>query len=278
MGPEAASIAIEALQPTTKAGRPVLGQDTLARMRAASDAYAEALFEDELDDEDDWEVLDEADDVAAALGRMVKAAGADPQGDTLGLLDALRRAGPIQPEVWLGLMEEHLGWVFADIDEDAEEDGDQVAVAVGGEGRRVPVIMSAVAYIPGDLGDKQVARLKADIGAAHPAGAVLLFNRPTGWLPERGGGGLVYGGLLWWDGAWSDFVLRPGGGLDDVLAQRGRDLAHPDARTVAELGFAAASGVLHSLAAYLADLEPDGADVQLLHFGDGWLMPLATLK
>ena len=278
MGPEAASMAIEALQPTAKAGRPVLDEDTLARMRAASDAYA-ALFEDEMDaedDPDDGEGLGAADDVAGALGRFMKAAGVDPQGDPLGLLDALRRTGPIQPGVWLGLMEEHLGWVFADVDEDAEEDGDQVAVAVGGEGRRVPVIMSAVAYIPGDISDRQVARLKTDIGAAHPAGAVLVFNRPTGWLPERGGDGLVYGGLLWRDKAWSDFVLRPGGGLDDALAQRGRDLASPDAGTVAELGFAEASGVLHSLAAYLADLEPNKAKVQFLHFGDGWLMPLAT--
>ncbi len=136
--------------------------------------------------------------------------------------------------------------------------------------------MSAVAYIPGDLGDGQVARLKADIGAAHPAGAVLVFNRPTGWLSERGGGGLVYGGLLWWDRAWSDFVLRPDGGLDDALAQRGRDLAHPDARTVTELGFAEASGVLHSLAAYLAGLEPDEAEVQFLRSASGWLMPLTT--
>ena len=102
MGPEAASIAIAALQPTAKAGRPVLDQDTLARMRAASDAYAETLFEDELDDEDDLddgEDLDAADDVAAALGRMVEAAGVDRQGDPLGLFDALRRVHPIQPEM-----------------------------------------------------------------------------------------------------------------------------------------------------------------------------------
>ena len=281
MGPEAASIAIAALQPTAKAGRPVLDQDTLARMRAASDAHAKALFDDELDDEDDpddGEDLDAADNVAGALGRFMEAAGVDPQGDPLGLLDALRRAGPIQPGVWLGLMEEHLGWVFADVDEDAEEDGDQIAIAVGSEGQRVPVVMSAVAYIPGDLGDKQVARLKADIGAAHPAGVVLVFNRPTGWLPERDGDGLVYGGLLWWDGAWSDFVLRPGGGLDDALAQRKRDLVPPDARTVAELGFAEASGVLHSLAAYLDGLEPDEADVRFLRSASGWLIPLATAR
>lgn len=92
--------------------------------------------------------------------------------------------GPIQPEVWLRLMEEHLGWVFIEVDEDAEEDGDQVAVAVGSGGQRVPVIMSTMAYIPGDPSNKQVARLKADIGAAHPAGAVLVFNKPPGWLPE----------------------------------------------------------------------------------------------
>lgn len=76
------------------------------------------------------EVLDEADDVAAALGRVVEAAGADQQGDRRGLLDTLRRVHPIQPGVWQGLMEKHLGWVFADVDEDAEEGGEQVAIAV----------------------------------------------------------------------------------------------------------------------------------------------------
>ena len=164
---------------------------------------------------------------------------------------------------------ERLGWVLIEIDEDAEEDGDQVAVAVGSDGRRVPVIMSALACIPGDPSDKQVTRLKADIGAAHPTGAVLVFNQPTGWLPEQGGGGLVHGGLLWSDNAWSDFVLRLGGGFNDAVAQRGRDLAHPDARTVKELGFAEASGVLHSLAAYLAGLEPGEANVQFLRSADG---------
>ena len=140
----------------------------------------------------------------------------------------------------------------------------------------MPVFMSAVAYIPGDLNDAHVARLKADIGAAHPAGAVLVFNRPAGWLPEQGGGGLVYGGLLWSDKTWSDFVLRPGGGLDDAFAQCGHDLAHPDAPTLTALGFAGASGVLHSLAAYLEGLEPDQADLQFLRSESGWLMPLVT--
>ncbi len=37
---------------------------------------------------------------------------------------------------------------------------------------------------------------RAEIGAAQPAGAVLVFNKPTGWVPEQGGGSLVYGGLL----------------------------------------------------------------------------------
>ncbi len=242
-------------------------------MRAASDEYAEALAEEDLDEIED---LDAADELAAALGGVMEAAGIDPTPDLTGLLDGLRRMHPIQPDVWLGLMGQHFGWVFADIDEDAEQDGDQVAVAVGSRGRHMPVLMSAVAYIPGDLDDAHVARLKADIGAAHPAGAVLVFSRPAGWLPEQGGGGLVYGGLLWSDDAWSDFVLRPGGGLDDALAQRGRDLVHPDAPALAALGFPGASSVLHSLAAYLEGLEPDEADVQFLRFGGGWLMPLVT--
>ncbi len=44
---------------------------------------------------------------------------------------------------------------------------------------------------------------------------------------------------------------------------------------VAMLGFAGASGFLHSLAAYLAGLEPEKADIQFLRSAIGWLMPLA---
>lgn len=71
-------------------------------------------------------------------------------------------------------------------------------------------------------------------------------------------------------------MLRPGGGLDDALGQRGRDLAFPDAQTVATLGFAGALGLLHSLAAYLEGLELDEADVRFLRSDSGWLMPLTT--
>jgi len=138
----------------------------------------------------------------------------------------------------------------------------------------VPVFMSAVAYIPGNLVDEHVARLKADISAAYPAGAVLVFNRPAGWLLEQCGAGFVYGGLLWSDNVWSDFVLRPDGGLDDALAQRGYHLAHPDAPTLTALGFAGASGILHSLAAHLEGFEPDEVDVKFLRSANGWLMPL----
>jgi len=67
-GPVAASIAVDALQPTAKAGRPVLDRGTPARMHTASDEYAEALAEEDLDDEDD---LDEIEDLGAADGLVV---------------------------------------------------------------------------------------------------------------------------------------------------------------------------------------------------------------
>ncbi len=70
-------------------------------------------------------------------------------------------------------------------------------------------------------------------------------------------------------------MLRPDGGLDNALAQRQRDLAHLDARTVVERGFAEAPGVLHNLAAHLAGLEPCEADVKLLCLPNGWAMPSA---
>ena len=273
MGPAAAAIAVEALLPTARAPLPVLDAPTLARMQAASYLHADAQGGEDLDEEDDedW-TSDDDGDVTDAADML----GTGPKRDPLGLMDSLRGMHSIQPEVWLGMMEEHLGWAFSDVDVDAELDGDQVAVAIGSGGRRVPIFMSAVTYIPGDLHDEHVARLKAHIGAIHPAGAMLMFNKPVGWRPEQGPGGLLYGGLLWWDRAWSDFVLRPGGGLDDALAQRGRDFAHPNAQTMATLGFVGAIGLLHSLAAYLDGLEPAEADVQFLRSASGWLMPLVT--
>jgi len=278
MGAAAAAIAVEALMPTAEATPPVLDPATLARMQAASYLHADAQGAEDLDEEEDHEFgpFDDDGDLSEALNMLTEMLGAGPKSDPMGLVDSLRHMQPIQPDVWLGMMEEHLGWAFSDVDEDAERDGDQVAVAIGGGQRRVPVFMSAVAYIPGDLQDEHVARLKAHIGAAHPAGAVLMFNKPVGWRPEQGPGGLLYGGLLWWDKAWSDFLLRPGGGLDDALAQRGRDLAHPDARTVAAFGFVGAAGLFHSLAAYLEGLEPDEADVRFLRSASGWLLPLVT--
>ena len=276
MGPAAAEIAVEALLPTAKAPSPALDAPTLARMQAASYLHADMQGGEDLNEEErEYEPFAEDGDPADTLDMLTDMLGAGPKRDPLGLMDN-RHVHPIQPDVWLGMMEEHLGRAFSDVDEDAELDGDQVAIAVGSGRRCLPVLMSAMTYIPGDLRDKHVARLKAHIGAAHPAGAVLMFNRPVGWPPEQGPGGLLYGGLLWWDKAWSDFVVRPGGGLDDALAQRGRDLAHPDAQTVATLGFIGATGLLHSLAACLEGLEPDEANVRFLRSDSGWLMPLAT--
>jgi len=276
MGPAAAGIAVEALKPTAKAPSPALDAPTLARMQAASYLHADTQGGEDLDEEErEYGPFDEDGDPADTLDMLTDMLGAGPKRDPLGLMDN-RHVHLIQPDVWLGMMEEHLGWAFSEVDEDAELDGDQVAIAVGSGRRRLPVHMSAMTYIPGDLRDKHVARLKAHVGATHPAGAVLMFNRPVGWPPEQGPGGLLYGGLLWWDKAWSDFVLRPGGGLDDVLAQRGRDLAHPDAQTVATLGFVGAIGLLHSLAACLEGLEPNEANVRFLRSDSGWLMPLAT--
>ncbi len=273
MGPVAATLAVAALRPSAKSARPKLEPGTLARVQAASDAYADAQSDEALDELAD---LIDDEDLAHALGSVMQEAGIDLPGDVMGLLDEISRMQPIQPEVWLGVMQEHLGWRFADIDEDAEQDGDQVAVAVGTGRRRFPVFMSAAAYIPGDIRDENVARLKASIGAEHPAGAVLIFNRPTGWLHEHGPDGLVYGGLLWSDNAWSAFVLRPGSGLDDALTQRGRDIAHPDAHIMATLGFADVPHLLRSLAAQLAGFEPDEVDVQFLRLARGWLLPLVT--
>jgi hypothetical protein len=111
-------------------------------MRAASDAYADEHF-DGLDDPD----LDE--ELTDALGSFMAATGIDPGDISPDLVETLRCLLPIQPDVWLGIMEAHLGWTFTDVRAHANGDGAQVAVAVGRGQRRMPVVMAAGIHIPG---------------------------------------------------------------------------------------------------------------------------------
>ncbi len=121
-----------------------------------------------------------------------------------------------------------------------------------------------------------VACLKTSIAVAHPGGAVLAFNTPVGWLLDRGPGGLLYGGLPWWDRVWSDFVLRP--------RQRAGRRARPARTRSGPSGCPHHSGAwvcrdvggAASLASYLDGLKPDEADVQLLRSERGWLLPFMT--
>jgi len=75
MGPMAAAIAVDALQPITKAGRPALDPDTVARMRAAAREHVDAHRGDDLgskcgDDLDDCEAM-EADGTAEDVAGLV---------------------------------------------------------------------------------------------------------------------------------------------------------------------------------------------------------------
>jgi len=121
MGPVAAAIAVEALLPTARAALPVLDAATLARMQAASYLYADAQGGEDLNEEEKHEYgpFDEGSDLADALNMLTEMLGAGPKRDPMDLTDN-RHVHPIQPEVWLGMMEEHLGWAFSDVDEDAE--------------------------------------------------------------------------------------------------------------------------------------------------------------
>lgn len=96
-----------------------------------------------------------------ALGR--EADDIDP--DTL--MDSLRLIHPINPEIWLPILADTFGWRFEDENEDASENGAQVAVSLGSNGARYPVFMSSVMYVPGDHGDIQVEELCRSIQKTH---------------------------------------------------------------------------------------------------------------
>jgi len=250
-----AEMIVELLRPTCRLGRPSLA--------SLKERLQNRLFPFS------------SDEMEAAMGDFLKRHGID--GNFTDIMNAGRTMMPINPEIWLAAMEQHLGWKFTDENPDAERNGSLVAKAVGKGRRKIPVYMSSVGYLPGDNADSVVSDLKKRIQAAESM-AVLLFNKPLVWpdKKDKRQRALLYGGQVLKDGRWSDFVLRPGGGVDDAFEQSGMMAPTPSVQFVERFSFETAVSLGVTIAAMQHGYEPDEVDVSLVSVPTGWAQPMVS--
>jgi hypothetical protein len=183
---------------------------------------------------------------------------------------SMRTAKPIRPDVWLDMMEAHLGWAFESSDAEATADGAWIANSRAKDGTLFDVFMSRVSLTPGDRGDEHVFNLKKEI-EKRSSNAVLIFSKPLVHFPnQKENKGALFGGLLLDRGIWHEFVLHPSGGIDDAREQKLVIGEQMDPEMVRPFVFEGAGTLGISLACYLNDLDPEDGDY--IPFGtiNGW--------
>jgi tetratricopeptide (TPR) repeat protein len=216
-----------------------------------------------------------SNELTRRMADYLRGIGIDPGANPMAFLDSLRAAGPMRADVWIAFLEQHLGWTLEDTDPEAQDNGARFAVAVGPDGTRIPMFLSPIGYSPGDRADIQADKLKRRIRKTASL-AILMFNRPLVWIgremetSDAHAKGLLYGGLILRNGVWSDFVLRPGGGLVDALSQTGFPASEPTEDFIDRFGFEGADSFAMTIAAYQHDLDPTRVTGTLLSQPNGW--------
>lgn len=184
----------------------------------------------------------------------------------------IEKAHSIRPKAWLNTLES-FGWSLQSMRPKARKEGSLVARTTASDGVGYDVFLSGGMYLPGEGGDVRVETCMDDI-ARKGRPAVLLFNRPVGYIDPGAPKGMLFGGKMFSGQEWWDFVLRPGANVDDAVRQRGKMQARPGAAFFRKYSFAMAQEACTELAATSSGTKlEDGVSVTYLRNEDGWAMP-----
>jgi len=226
-------------------------------------------FQDRLDDVETTEMPHDPDSGSAR---------ADSSPDKIEFsIDQFRTLHPVQPDVWIPVLEQLCGWTIRKAKLKTAANGSRVGWVNAPDGTSYPIHISSISYVPGDLGDVQEQEVKQAIAAKTPR-AVLLFNRVTGWTGDKSNGrGAVYGGQVLSNGVWDHFVIRlHQGGLEDVLAQRCLMSGKPSEEFLKRFGEedALSKKLAFTLVAYLSGEDEAKREFRTLRSASGWWLPL----
>lgn len=166
-----------------------------------------------------------------------------------------------------------LGWAMSDLDVAKFHELGVFSYARARGGRLFQVCFSPSPYVPGIGSDAGLTAMKRRLEGC-PQGSVIFFGQALYWQPDPHESSVAFGGLLWDGERWSSFVLRPNGGIDDALAQRGEPVEAPTPEFLRKFADREAVRVATSLGAALSVGEPGMASITGLKTGTGWLLAM----
>lgn len=241
-----ADIVVDLLKPTARSGRPSLKR-----------------------------LAERVDRCMVPIGSRTLSGGIDRIVDQLGVggdfEKAIRTARPARADVWIEMLSSHLGWNFEEVDMDANADGAWIARTRSKDGTPFEVFISRASFTPGDKGDEHVFEIQKEI-EARATKAILLFSKPLVHFPNpKKDAGSLFGGLLHDSGKWTQFVLRPEGGIDDAISQKLDIEAEMDPSVVEPYIFNGAGSMGRCIACYSNDVDPS-QETGYVPFGtiNGW--------
>lgn len=207
------------------------------------------------------------------LGTMVKEALEGMGMDTAEKTgEALRQIWPLKAGTWLDVFERH-GWSMRRRKDDADGDGEQVAVSETLDGRLFKIYMSTVSYDPGDLGDEHVETLSNRIASETPR-AVLIFNHPRiSRIKGSDTRAAFFGGRILNNGSWTDFFLHRSDGIEDALRQHGNGVDIKSHSAITEHAFEGAIELAYTIAAEVTG-QKDTEGFGLFHSTSPWSSPM----
>jgi hypothetical protein len=191
-----AEIAIRLLKPTSRLGKPSL--------RRLEQEASDKMFPFA------------SDDMMAGVQPLLDQVGVKSRNGLEGM-NTVRDMMPANPAGWLTVLE-YMGFKIQNGRTKPMSSGEPIGEIADKSGV-IPIHMIGAAYDPGDLSDLLVDKHMKTIGRKSER-AVLLFGKPTFVVSKNDEAGVLYGGRVYHEGAWSDFVLSPGVTIDDLIAQR----------------------------------------------------------
>jgi hypothetical protein len=226
-----ADIAINLLKPTARNGRPTL-KKLQERVNSCMIPVGSRT-------------------ISTNMNRLVDQIGVG--GD---LEKSMRTASPARADVWLEMLSSHLGWKFEEVDAKADADGAWIGRTLTKSRKTFEVFISRALFTPGDQGDDHIFKIRRSI-EERADNAILLFSKPLVHLPEpRKDRGVLFGGLIFDDGKWNEFMLRPGGGIDDAVDHQLTIEEEMNPNDVSQFIFDGAGSLGQLIASYVNDADP----------------------
>ncbi|MBY3433505.1 sel1 repeat family protein [Rhizobium laguerreae] len=246
-----AEIAIRLLKPTSRLGKPSLRR---LEQEASGKMFPFA-----------------SDDMMGSVQPFLDQVGIKSSAGLEGM-NTVRDMMPVNPAGWLTVLE-HVGFKIRNGRTKPTLSGEVIGEIANASGA-IPIYMIGAAYDPGDLSDLLVDKHMKTI-ARKSDRAFLLFGKPTFIVAKNDEAGVLYGGRVYHEGAWSDFVLSPGVTVDDLIAQRAAFTYPLNEEFITRHTYEGCISHAIAIEASSRGDDPETVEYHVIKKGSGWMSLLS---